>query len=101
MPAFENAKPTLKLGEIVSDEELIRSIRYFIAAEYEAVQMYTQLAEMTDNELAEAVLLDIAEEELVHAGEFLRLLKELSPKDWKKYEEGFEEVEEIIEKLKK
>ncbi len=101
MPAFENAKATLRLGEKVSDEELIRSIRYFIAAEYEAVQMYTQLAEMTDNELARAVLLDIAEEELVHAGEFLRLLKELSPKDWEKYEEGFEEVEEIMEKLKK
>ncbi len=101
MPAFENAKATLRLGEKVSGEELIRSIRYFIAAEYEAVQMYTQLAEMTDNELARAVLLDIAEEELVHAGEFLRLLKELSPKDWEKYEEGFEEVEEIMEKLKK
>ena len=100
MPAFENAKPVLKLGEKVSDEELIRSIRYFIAAEYEAVQMYSQLAEMTDNKLAKAVLLDIAEEELVHAGEFLRLLKELSPKDWEKYEDGFEEVEEIMEKLK-
>lgn len=100
MPAFENAKPVLKLGEKVSDEELIRSIRYFIAAEYEAVQMYSQLAEMTDNKLAKAVLLDIAEEELVHAGEFLRLLKELSPMDWEKYEDGFEEVEEIMEKLK-
>ncbi len=100
MPAFENAKSTLKLGDKVSKEELIRSIRYFIAAEYEAVQMYTQLAEITDNELARAVLLDIAEEELVHAGEFLRLLKELSPRDWEKYEEGFEEVEEIMKKIK-
>ncbi|MCD6449740.1 MAG: rubrerythrin [Thermotogaceae bacterium] len=99
MPSFENAFSTLDLGEKISKDELIRAIRFFVAAEYEAVQMYTQIARSTDNELAKAVLMDIAEEELVHAGEFLRLLKELSPEDWKKYEEGFEEVEEMIEKL--
>jgi rubrerythrin len=42
-----------------------------IAAEYEATQMYVQLAESTDNKLAVAVLKDIADEEIVHAGEFL------------------------------
>ncbi len=99
LPAFENAKATFKIGEKLSNEELIRAVRYFIAAEYEAVQMYTQVAEITDNKLAKAVLLDIAEEELVHAGEFLRLLKEISPTDWERYEEGFKEVEEIVEKL--
>ena len=71
-----------------------------IAAEYEAVQLYMQLAESTDNELAKRVLVDIAEEELVHAGEFLRLLKELSPEEEKFYAEGAEEVQEIISKLK-
>lgn len=100
MPAFENAYSTLGVGERITEEELIRAIRFFIAAEYEAVQMYTQIAESTDNKLAKAVLLDIAEEELVHAGEFLRLLKALKPDEWEKYEEGFKEVEEILEKLK-
>jgi rubrerythrin len=33
------------------------------AAEYEAVQMYMQLAESTDNKLAIEVLRDIADEE--------------------------------------
>ena len=101
MPAFENARSVLKFDGKITREELIRAIRYFIAAEYEAIQMYTQIAEATDNELAKAVLLDIAEEEIVHAGEFLRLLKELSPEEWEKYEEGFKEVEEILEKFKK
>jgi len=46
------------------------------------------------------VLKDIADEERVHAGEFLRLLKELDPDEERFYEEGYEEVEEIIEALK-
>jgi len=43
---------------------------------------------------------DIADEERVHAGEFLRLLHELAPDEEKFYAEGAEEVEEEIEKLK-
>jgi len=58
------------------------------------------LAESTDNRLAIEVLKDIADEERVHAGEFLRLLKELDPDEERFYEEGYEEVEEIIEALK-
>jgi rubrerythrin len=46
------------------------------------------------------VLKDIADEERVHAGEFLRLLKELDPEEEKFYQEGAEEVEEEIEKFK-
>jgi rubrerythrin len=81
--------------------ELIHGIRVSIADEYEAVQVYTQLAESTDSELARTVLLDIAEEEKVHAGEFLRLLKELAPDEDGFYQDGAREVEEIIERLKR
>lgn len=72
-----------------------------VAAEYEAVQLYMQLAESIDNELAIEVLKDIADEERVHAGEFIRLLKELEPDEEKFCAEGAEEVEEEIKKLKK
>ena len=47
------------------------------------------------------MLKDIADKERVHAGEFLRLLKHLAPDEEKFYDEGGEEVEELIEKLKK
>jgi rubrerythrin len=57
-----------------------------------------QLAESTDNQLAQDVLKDIADEERVHAGEFLRLLKELAPDEEKFYTEGAKEVEEEIKK---
>ncbi len=79
----------------------MRAIRFMVAAEYEAIQLYMQLAESTDNKLAVAVLEDIADEERVHAGEFLRLLKELAPDEEGLYAEGAEEVEEEIEKLGK
>ena len=70
-----------------------------VAAEYEAIQLYMQLAESTDDALAVAVLTDIADEERVHAGEFLRLLHELEPDEAKFYAEGTDEVEEKIEEL--
>jgi rubrerythrin len=101
MPDFGQPFSGLKKDRKLTHEELIRAIRFMIAAEYEAVQLYMQLAESTDNKLAIEVLKDIADEELVHAGEFLRLLKELAPDEEKLYEEGAAEVEEMMEELKK
>ena len=98
MPDFGNPFAGLKYDRKLTDEELVRALRFMVAAEYEAVQLYMQLAESIDNELARAVLKDIADEERVHAGEFLRLLKELAPEEAKFYDEGAEEVEDIIKK---
>ncbi|HEU17468.1 MAG: rubrerythrin [Methanomicrobiaceae archaeon] len=101
MPDFGNPFSGLAHDRKVTHEELIRAIRFMVAAEFEAVQMYIQLAESTDNILAREVLRDIADEEKVHAGEFLRLLKELAPDEESFYEKGYREVEEEIEKQKK
>jgi rubrerythrin len=100
MPEFGSPFSGLGNDRKLTDEELIRAIRFMIAAEYEAIQLYMQLAESTDNRLAIEVLKDIADEERVHAGEFLRLLHELAPDEEKFYKEGATEVEEEIEKLK-
>jgi rubrerythrin len=101
MPEFSNPFAGSALSRKVPHEELIRAIRYSIAAEYEAIQLYMQLAESTDNEKAKIVLVDIANEEREHVGEFLRLLKELAPDEEKYYQEGAEEVEEMFRKLQK
>ena len=101
MPEFSNPFSVLANDRKLTKEELIRAIRFMVAAEYEAVQLYTQLAESTENELAKDVLRDIADEERVHAGEFLRLLKELSPDEEKFYAKGGGEVEEEINKRKR
>jgi len=46
------------------------------------------------------VLKEIASEELVHVGEFQRLLHELAPDEEKLYAKGAKEVEEKIAKKK-
>jgi rubrerythrin len=99
MPEFGSPFSGLARDRKVTGPELIRAIRFMIAAEYEAVQLYMQLAESTDNRLAQEVLRDIADEERVHAGEFLRLIKQLAPDEEKLYNEGAQEVEEEIKKL--
>ena len=71
------------------------------AAEYEAIQLYMQLAESTDNQKAKAILVEVANEEREHVGEFLTLLHELAPDEENYCRKGREEVEEIFEKLAK
>jgi rubrerythrin len=100
MPAFGLPFSGLAKDNKLTDAELIRAIRFMVAAEYEATQLYMQLAESTDNKLAIDVLKDIADEELVHVGEFLRLLHELSPDEEKLYAKGAKEVETEIKKMK-
>jgi rubrerythrin len=51
-----------------------------------------QLAESTDNKLAVDVLKDIADEERVHAGELLRLLRELAPDEYKLCSQGLKKA---------
>ena len=101
MPEFGSPFAGLKNGRKLTHEELVRAIRFMVSAEYEAIQLYQQLAESTDNKLAKEVLLDIADEEKVHAGEFLRLLHELQPDEADFYDEGAKEVEEELTKMAK
>ena len=62
MPEFGNPFSGMKAERNLTKEELIRAIRFMVAAEYEAVQLYMQLAESTDDKLAKEVLIDIADE---------------------------------------
>lgn len=99
MPEFANPFSGLAADRKVTPQELVRAIRFMIAAEYEAVQLYMQMAESTDHPLAKAVLKDIADEEIVHAGEFLTLLKALAPEEEAFYAEGEREVREMMDEL--
>ena len=101
MPDFGTPFAGLALDRSLTPEELVRAVRFLVSAEYEAVQLYMQLAESTDNEFARAVLKDIADEERVHAGEFLKLLFHLAPDEEALYAKGAAEVEEIRAELKK
>ena len=100
MPDFGSPFSGLANSRKLTAVELVRAIRFAVAAEYEAIQLYTQLGESTNNKLAVEVLKDIADEERVHVGEFLRLLRELAPDDDKFYAKVAGEVEKEIKKIK-
>jgi len=95
MPEFTNPfignVPERKL----TTEELIRAIRLDLAAEEEAVHIYMAQADAAEEPLAKKVLIDIANEERQHAGEFLRLLQILTGDEDKWLKEGAKEVDEM------
>jgi len=100
MPGFGNPFTGLKLEKPLSKEELIRSVRFMIAAEFEAVEMYTRVAEATQDEKIKKLILDIANEERVHAGEFGEILVTLDPQEKVLIEKGMEEAEEKLKTAK-
>jgi rubrerythrin len=99
MAEFANAFYGNASSRKLTHSELVRAIRLMVTDEYEAISIYTQLAESTDNALAKEVLIDIANEEKVHVGEFLRLLKALAPDEEQWYADGAAEVEAEIAKM--
>ena len=97
MPEFVNPFSGTVPERKLTDAELIRAIRLDIAAEHEAVHLYMAHAEATDNQAAREVLIDIANEEREHIGEFERLLEILTggeERHWR--DSGREEVNEML-----
>jgi rubrerythrin len=99
MPEFANPFVGRVPDRKFTHEELIRAIRLNIAAEHEAIYLYTAHADATDHPLAKKILIDIADEERVHIGEFEQLLQILTGDEDKRVAEGREEVEEMAAEL--
>jgi rubrerythrin len=99
MPEFVNPFSGKIPERKLTSEELIRAIRLDLAAEHEAVHAYMAHADATDNPVAKAVLIDIANEERVHAGEFARLLAILTGDEDEFYKKGAFEVNALFAKI--
>lgn len=72
-------------------------LRVAIIAELDAVNLYEQLAAVTESEALKKVFLDIAKEEKTHAGEFQALLLMVDEEQKAELEAGRKEVEELLE----
>lgn len=96
MPEFSNPCECGNCTKDFSKEGIIRAIRFNIAAEYEAIQLYEQIAESTNDKKVKKVLYEVIEDEKTHAGCFLELLKMLSPAEFDFYKCGEEEVKKIL-----
>ena len=82
--------------ERISKENLDKEIlRAGIIAELDAINLYEQMAAMTQNAKIKAILLDIAKEEKTHVGEFQALLLINDKEQEKELEEGRKEVKEL------
>lgn len=101
MPEFATPFSVKKSDRKLTKEELIRAIRFSIASEYEAIQLYEEIQESIDDEKSKKLLEEIAEDEKIHVGNFLYLLKLLAPEESESYGEGVEEAEKIIKQSKK
>lgn len=98
MPDFGNPFSGNDLDRQLTLDEAIRALRFSVAAEYEATQLYEQIANAVADPNIKALMRDIANEEIEHAGEFLYALKRLSPQEFKFYQSGMEEAKELMEK---
>jgi rubrerythrin len=101
MPEFSNPFSGIVPERTLSKQELIRAIRLNLAAEEEAANIYMTHAEATDDTLARKVLVDIADEERVHAGEFQRLLQILTGDEDQLLKAGAGEKDEMSGELER
>ena len=74
------------------DKEILRA---GIIAEYDAINLYEQMASLAQNENIKKVMLDVAKEEKEHVGEFQTLLLKLDDELEDEMKGGKEEVEEL------
>ena len=82
--------------EKIKKENLNKEIlRAAVIAELDAINLYEQMAALTDDAHIKAILLDIAKEEKTHVGEFQTLLLKNDTEQEKELEEGKKEVEEL------
>jgi rubrerythrin len=83
------------IGKEDMDKEILRT---GVIAELDAINLYEQMAAMTQNGDIKKVLLDIAKEEKTHVGEFLTLLLKNDGEQKVELEQGKKEVEELTGK---
>lgn len=82
-----------KIKQADIDKEVLRAA---IIAEFDAINLYEQMAALATDANIKKVLLDIAREEKTHVGEFQAMLLNLDKEQVKELEKGKEEIEELI-----
>jgi len=99
MAEFLNPFSQMNADRTLTKQEIIRILRQDIATEHEAASLYEAHAEMIDDMRIKKVLLDIANEERVHVGEFQKLIKMLDDQEQGFLDDGEKEVEEIVKEM--
>jgi rubrerythrin len=78
----------------LKNRELLRAA---IISELDAINLYEQMAAVTDDKDLRAVFMDVAKEEKTHMGEFQTMLLRLDREQKSELAHGKKEVEELTE----
>ncbi len=92
------SKVPIDIEKIKKDDIDRELLRVAIMAELDATSLYEQMANITENADLKAVLLDVAQEEKTHVGEFQTLLLRLDKEQAAELDKGRKEVEELTGK---
>ena len=87
----------LNLDKVAKKDLDKEVLRVAIIAELDAINLYEQMAHVTQNENIKKVLLEVAREEKTHIGEFQALLLKEDREQEKELAEGKAEVDELME----
>ena len=84
-----------EVSEVDIDKEMLRAA---LMAEFDAINLYEQMAAKTNDADLKKVLLEVAKEEKEHVGEFEEMLLRKDKQQVEELEEGKEEVREMTGK---
>ncbi len=76
------------------DKEILRA---GMISELDAINLYEEMGDMTQDKHLRKLLLDVAKEEKTHLGEFQSLLLKKDPQQKNELEEGEKEVETLLQ----
>lgn len=92
MVDFVQIKNVYKPAQKLTKTEMLRAIKLALASEFEAIQIYQQIMESTEDTRIVKVLAEITGDEKHHVGGLYKLLELLSPEDFEQYEHGYQET---------
>lgn len=95
------SKIPVDIGRIKKEDLDKEVLRVAIIAELDAINLYEQMANITQNGHIRKLLLDVAREEKTHVGEFQTLLLTEDEEQEKELREGKEEAEALTRESKK
>ena len=92
------SKIPIDIGKLKGEELNREILRAAIIGELDAINLYEEFTNMTDDPDIQIVLRDIAQEEKTHVGELQTLLLRVDTEQSLELEKGKKEVEELTRK---
>jgi rubrerythrin len=92
------SKIPIDIGKIKKDDLDKEILRAAIIGELDAINLYEEFANMTENKDLKSVLMDVAGEEKTHVGEFQTMLLRMDNEQEIELSKGKKEVEELTGK---